>query len=59
MDHYLSVKDSAELRVSMQAHFERLARYHQVFLEQVGPAPTGSDDADEAGMDVNTKPVDR
>lgn len=59
VDHYLSVKDSAELRVSMQAHFERLARYHQVFLEQVGPAPTGSDDADEAGMDVNTKPVDR
>lgn len=48
VDHYLSVKDSPELRVSMQAHFERLARYHAEFLEQVGPAPTGSDDAKEA-----------
>ena len=45
VDHYLNVKDSAELRVSMEAHFERLVRYHQRFLEQVGPPPTGSEDA--------------
>lgn len=45
VDHYLNVKDSAELRVSMEAHFERLMRYHQRFLEQQGPAPVGSEDA--------------
>ncbi|MGH6787699.1 MAG: GIY-YIG nuclease family protein [Novosphingobium sp.] len=44
VDHYLNVKDSAELRVSMEAHFERLKRYHHRFLEQIGPAPRGSDD---------------
>ena len=44
VDHYLNVKNSAELRVSMEAHFERLCRYHRGFLEQIGPAPTGSDD---------------
>lgn len=44
VDHYLNVKDSPELRVSMEAHFERLVRYHRRFLEQVGPAPAGSDD---------------
>ena len=44
VDHYLNVKDSAELRVSMEAHFERLVRYHRRFLEQVGPAPAGSED---------------
>lgn len=48
VDHYLNVKDSAELRLSMEAHFERLCRYHRHFLEQVGPAPVGSDDAKEA-----------
>jgi hypothetical protein len=47
VDHYLNVKDSAELRVSMEAHFERLLRYHQRFLEQTGPPPRGSDDAKE------------
>ena len=45
VDHYLNVKDSAELRISMEAHFERLCRYHQNFLEQIGPAPAGSEDA--------------
>lgn len=44
VDHYLNVKDSAELRVSMEAHFERLVRYHRRFLEQVGPPPAGSED---------------
>lgn len=48
VDHYLNVKDSPELRVSMQAHFERLTRYHAGFLEQVGPAPKGSDDAKQS-----------
>lgn len=47
VDHYLNVKDSAELRVSMEAHFERLIRYHQGFLEQIGPPPSGSEDAKE------------
>lgn len=45
VDHYLNVKNSAELRVSMEAHFERLSRYHVRFLEQDGPPPTGSEDA--------------
>ena len=45
VDHYLNVKDSAELRVSMEARFARLSRYHARFLEQDGPPPTGSEDA--------------
>lgn len=45
VDHFLNVKDSPELRVPMEAHFQRLARYHARFLEQVGPAPVGSEDA--------------
>lgn len=44
VDHYLNVKDSAELRVAMEAHFERLSSYQRRFLEQVGPAPSGSQD---------------
>lgn len=44
VDHYLNVKDSAELRVSLEAHFARLCRYQASFLEQIGPAPAGSDD---------------
>lgn len=44
VDHYLNVKDSAELRVSMEAHFARLCRYHRSFLEQVGPPPVKSSD---------------
>ena len=47
VDHYLNVKNSAELRVSMEAHFERLSRYHARFLEQDGAPPEGSDDAKE------------
>ena len=47
VDHYLNVKNSAELRVSMEAHFARLARYHALFLEQIGPAPVGSEDASD------------
>lgn len=44
VDHYLNVKDSVELRISMEAHFTRLAAYHRRFLEQLGPAPVGSED---------------
>ena len=47
VDHYLNVKDSAELRVSMEAHFERLMKYHHRFLEQIGAPPVGSDDVTE------------
>jgi hypothetical protein len=47
VDHYLNVKSSAELRVSMEAHFARLARYHAGFLEQIGPPPSGSEDLEE------------
>ncbi|MES2173149.1 MAG: GIY-YIG nuclease family protein [Pseudomonadota bacterium] len=47
VDHYLNVKSSAELRVSMEAHFAPLTKYHLRFLEQAGPAPSGSDDAKE------------
>ena len=48
VDHYLNVKNSAELRVSIEAHFERLMRYHRLFLEQDGPPPSGSDDDKES-----------
>jgi hypothetical protein len=36
VDHILNVKDSPELRRSLEAHFDRLSRYHQHFIE---PAP--------------------
>lgn len=42
--HYLAVKDSKELRLPMEAHHERLTRYHLRFLQEVGAAPVGSDD---------------
>lgn len=48
VDHYLTVKNSPELRLSMEAHFERLCRYHARFLEQIGPGPQGSEDAKTA-----------
>lgn len=47
VDHYLNVKDSAELRVAMEAHFQRLTKYQLMFLEQLGPAPKGSQDKDD------------
>lgn len=33
VDHILKVKDTSELRRSLEAHFERLQRYHASFLE--------------------------
>ena len=36
LDHILTVKDSHDLRRSLQAHFERLRRYHQQFSEPLG-----------------------
>lgn len=47
VDHYLNVKDSAELRIAMEAHFHRLTSYQGRFLEQLGPAPSGSQDDKE------------
>lgn len=32
LDHILNVKDSPELRRSLQAHFNRLTKYHQHFM---------------------------
>jgi len=32
LDHILNVKDSPELRRSLQAHFNRLIKYHQHFM---------------------------
>lgn len=46
VDHYLNVKDSPELRVSMEAHFERLVKYHHKFLELQGSPPITSGDED-------------
>lgn len=48
VDQYLVVKDSPQMSLSLDAHFERLARYHRDFLEAVGPAPSGSEDAQGA-----------
>lgn len=42
VSHYLAVKDSAEIARSMEAHFERLARYHAAMLATAGPPPKGS-----------------
>lgn len=39
VDHILNVKDSPELRRSLQAHFERLSRYHQNFIGTVLVVP--------------------
>ena len=36
VDHILQVKDTRELRRSLEAHFERLTRYHARFLEPRG-----------------------
>jgi hypothetical protein len=36
LDQILQVKDSAELRRSLAAHFQRLTRYHHEFLEPPG-----------------------
>ena len=36
VDHILNVKDSPDLRRSLAAHFKRLSRYHQQFLEPPG-----------------------
>lgn len=47
VDHYLNVKNSAEIRLAMEAHFQRLSRYQAMFLEQVGPPPKGSQDRDD------------
>ncbi len=37
VDHILSVKDSAQLRRSLAAHFERLDAYRHAFLEEGSP----------------------
>jgi len=39
VDHYLVVKDSPELQLAMDVHFERLQRYHRRFLD---PTKTSS-----------------
>lgn len=46
VDHFLTVKDSRQISLSLGAHFRRLARYHAEFLAGAGPAPAGSDDAE-------------
>ena len=39
--HYLNVKDSAEIARSMDAHFDRLTRYHKALLQAAGAPPVG------------------
>lgn len=48
VDHVLNVKDSGQLRRSLRAHFERLTKYHNQFLEQVGPDIVGTGEAEES-----------
>lgn len=36
LDHIVNVKDAKELRLALRAHFDRLQRYHQAFLEPYG-----------------------
>ena len=42
--HYLNVKDSAEIARSMDAHFDRLTRYHKALLQAAGAPPVGHQD---------------
>jgi hypothetical protein len=51
VDHFLTVKDSKQISLSMQAHFARLSRYHHEFLQIVGPPPTGSSDKEPSQAD--------
>jgi len=46
VDHFLTVKDSRQISLSLDAHFRRLTRYHAEFLAVSGPLPTESQDAD-------------
>lgn len=41
VDQVLIVKDSAQMRRSLRAHFERLQIYHHSFLKQSGPEMVG------------------
>jgi hypothetical protein len=41
ISHYLNVKDSAQIAKSMNAHFNRLMRYHRELLEAAGNPPIG------------------
>jgi hypothetical protein len=47
VDHILSVKDSAQLRRSLAAHFERLDAYRNAFLKQGAPVIRAAGQTDE------------
>ncbi|MEW6451191.1 MAG: GIY-YIG nuclease family protein [Pseudomonadota bacterium] len=47
VDHILSVKDSAQLRRSLAAHFERLEAYRDAFLRQTGTVRRSLGESDE------------
>lgn len=47
VDHILSVKDSAQLRRSLNAHFERLEGYRRAFLQQGPPIVRAPGQSDE------------
>jgi hypothetical protein len=44
VDHIQTVKDSRQLRRSLQAHFDRLRRYHASFTGNVLEAPSEDDE---------------
>jgi hypothetical protein len=47
VDHILSVKDSAQLRRSLAAHFKRLDAYRSAFLKQGPPVIRAAGESDE------------
>jgi hypothetical protein len=47
VDHILSVKDSAQLRRSLAAHFKRLDVYRGAFLKQGAPVIRAAGQSDE------------
>ncbi len=47
VDHILSVKDTAQLRRSLAAHFERLDAYRKAFLRQTGSVTRAPGQSDE------------
>jgi hypothetical protein len=47
VDHILSVKDSAQLRRSLAAHFKRLDAYRDAFLRQTGSVVRAPGQSDE------------
>ncbi len=43
VSHFVSVKNSDQIARAMQAHFQRLARYHQSMIKSAVPEAEGEE----------------